>query len=129
MADLPDSGERRTFTTGSVRDKAEGKGRYDLVPPAAIFRIARRMEDGMQKYGERNWEKGQPMSVFLDSALRHMFKYLEGRVDEDHLGAALWNLAAIAHFEGEAHGSFDEDLFDLMDLPIYEAPMALCWTH
>lgn len=29
---LPDSGERRQFPTGSVRDIAQGKGRCDLLP-------------------------------------------------------------------------------------------------
>jgi hypothetical protein len=29
---LPDSGERRQFPTGAVRDIAEGKGRCDLLP-------------------------------------------------------------------------------------------------
>ena len=32
MADLKDSGERRAFGTGAVRDMAEGKGRCDLLP-------------------------------------------------------------------------------------------------
>ena len=44
MADLKDSGERRAFGTGAVRDMAEGKGRCDLLP----LRIAAGMleEDG-----------------------------------------------------------------------------------
>lgn len=32
MATLKDSGDRREFDTGAVRDMAEGKGRMDLVP-------------------------------------------------------------------------------------------------
>lgn len=32
MAQLMDSGERREFKSGAVRDLAEGKGRMDLVP-------------------------------------------------------------------------------------------------
>lgn len=32
MAELKDSGNRREFDTGAVRDMAEGKGRMDLVP-------------------------------------------------------------------------------------------------
>lgn len=36
MAHLADSGERREFTTGAVRDIAEGKGRCDLLPLEAI---------------------------------------------------------------------------------------------
>ena len=29
---IKDSGERREFETGAVRDMAEGKGRFDLMP-------------------------------------------------------------------------------------------------
>lgn len=32
MANLKDSGDRREFDTGAVRDMAEGKGRMDLIP-------------------------------------------------------------------------------------------------
>lgn len=31
--------ERREFSTGAVRDKADGKGRYDLLPWGAIHAI------------------------------------------------------------------------------------------
>ena len=30
--EIKDSGQRRTFETGSVRDVSEGKGRCDLLP-------------------------------------------------------------------------------------------------
>ena len=32
MAELKDSGARRDFGTGAVRDAADGKGRCDLLP-------------------------------------------------------------------------------------------------
>lgn len=34
---IQDSGDRRAFSTGAVRDMAEGKGRFDLVPWEAIW--------------------------------------------------------------------------------------------
>ena len=89
---IKDSGERREFETGAVRDMSAGKGRFDLLPPEAIFAYATHMENGCEKYGDRNWEKGIPLSSFLDSALRHLFKYLMGMKDEDHLVAAFWNI-------------------------------------
>ena len=82
------------FSTGSVRDKREGKGRYDLLPPEAIHEVAIHFEEGAKKYGERNWELGQPISRIMDSALRHAFSYMQGKKDENHLGAACWNLMA-----------------------------------
>lgn len=60
--EVKDSGKRQEFQTGSIRDTREGKGRYDLLPPHAIFRLAKHFENGAKKYGDRNWEKGQPLS-------------------------------------------------------------------
>lgn len=39
MCPILDSGERRTFSTGSVRDCAEGKGRCDLLPLDVISKL------------------------------------------------------------------------------------------
>ena len=91
---LPDSGKREEFSTGSVRDTREGKGRYELLPPLAMRELALHFEDGAKKYGDNNWLKGQPVSRYLDSALRHTFSYLYGNTTEDHLRAAAWNLVA-----------------------------------
>lgn len=138
--ELKDSGERRSFETGAVRDKAEGKGRCDLLPLAevgtlfratpgitdifvaiqrfqrtserpyltaaidgivtaffpdketAILELAIHYEDGARKYESRNWEKGIPLHVYIDSAVRHLLKHLRGDVDEPHHRAVLWNL-------------------------------------
>lgn len=62
-------------------------------------RDARHMEHGAVKYGDRNWEKGQPLSRYLDSAIRHLVKFMQGHRDEDHLAAARWNIAGLMHTE------------------------------
>ena len=46
---IQDSGNRREFETGAVRDMQEGKGRCDLLPAAAILRLARHFENGCKK--------------------------------------------------------------------------------
>ena len=133
---LQDSGERREFDSGAVRDIAEGKGRCDLVPLdivgyvnnndpiltsigkyirngdesllrtaitlfseiafdnlyTAILEVSKHYEDGCQKYGERNWEKGIPLHCYLDSGVRHYLKYLRGDKDEPHDRAFIWNM-------------------------------------
>jgi len=99
---LPDSGKRREFKTGSVRDSRAGKGRFDLMSPIALLRYAKHMEAGAIKYGDRNWEKGQPLMSYIDSAERHMNTWklnrLTGRKDEeDHLAAIIWNIGAFMH--------------------------------
>jgi len=89
-----DSGQRQSFDTGSVRDSREGKGRYDLIPGYPMYRLARHFENGAAKYGDRNWEKGQDLSRYLDSASRHLQKLIAGATDEDHPAAVIWNIMA-----------------------------------
>lgn len=109
-----DSGQREEFPTGSQRDIRHGKGRYDLLTPLGLRRVAGVYERGAEKYGDRNWEKGQPMSRFLDSALRHIFQHIEGARDEDHLAQAAWNLLAAVHTdECIKRGQFPPELDDL----------------
>jgi hypothetical protein len=91
---LKDSGQRQEFETGSRRDTRDGKGRFDLLPWNVVEADAKYIELGAKKYGERNWEKGQPLSRYLDSAIRHLSKHMMGRRDEPHLLACRWNLAA-----------------------------------
>jgi len=140
MSTILDSGERRQFDTGAVRDIVEGKGRCDLVPIdvvanllpegeqlvfseigkymcskdkdvtylydavklfissvdidiyTAILEVAKHYEDGCNKYGERNWEKGIPLHCYIDSGLRHLLKYYRGDRDESHDRAFIWNM-------------------------------------
>ena len=89
---IKDSGERREFETGAVRDMAEGKGRMDLLPWAAIIEVSKHCERGAVKYGEHNVDKGIPVHSFVDSAFRHLAKHVDGQTDEPHLIAAAWNL-------------------------------------
>lgn len=117
--DTKDSGQREEFPTGSRRDTREGKGRYDLLSPLAIRRLALVLERGAVKYGDRNWERGQPLSRYLDSCLRHVFQYLSGNREEDHLAQAMWNLHAALHTEEQI---LSEKLpVTLNDLPEYVA--------
>jgi hypothetical protein len=89
---IKDSGERRTFESGAVRDMQAGKGRMDLLPWAAIMEVSKHCEAGAMKYGEHNVDRGIPTHSLCDSAARHLAKYLDGWTDEPHLLAATWNL-------------------------------------
>ena len=140
---IKDSGERREFETGAVRDIQEGKGRCDLLPlmqvaeliasmttpdvvisdlaqyqrtknvvylfdaikafsaklgwstETAMLEVSKHFEAGCQKYGERNWEKGIPEHCYIDSAVRHYLKWLDGMTDEPHDRAVIWNLICL----------------------------------
>jgi len=98
-SEVKDSGERRQYESGMVRDRSEGKGRFDLITPFALIRLAKHYENGARKYNDRNWEQGAPLTDFYDSAMRHLTKWMLRWDDEDHLAAALWNIAAMIHFE------------------------------
>lgn len=97
--DLKDSGEREEFPTGARRDSNKGKGRFDLLPPHAMERLALVYERGAEKYGEENYLLGMPEKRFIESAMRHINEYQKGRRDEDHLIQAVWNLMAIVEIQ------------------------------
>lgn len=142
MKQILDSGERRQFESGAVRDIVEGKGRCDLLPlkevsmlflhdyytlsqtlsaisefcsygdtsklfdaielfssdryedslETCILEVAKHYEEGCNKYGERNWEKGIPLHCYIDSGVRHLLKCYRGDEDEPHDRAFVWNM-------------------------------------
>lgn len=94
---VKDSGKRQEFVTGSRRDTRDGKGRFDLIPTIPMRRLAKHYENGANKYGDRNWETGQPLSRYLDSCERHLMAVKEGLEDEDHAAAVAWNIFAFIH--------------------------------
>lgn len=89
---IKDSGDRTEFETGAKRDIQHGKGRMDLLPWYGIMEVSKHCEEGAEKYGEHNVDKGIPLHSLCDSAARHLAKFIAGETDEDHLRAACWNL-------------------------------------
>lgn len=106
---IKDSGERTEFASGAVRDMHEGKGDMLFVPWAAMLRVSRHYENGAKKYGRYNYLKGIPVSSFIDSAFRHLAKYVAGYDDEDHLSAAAFNVLGAIQME--------EHCPEMMDIP------------
>ena len=64
--------------------------------PTLMLDVAKHFENGALKYGERNWQKGIPISRYIDSALRHLMKDCAGETDEDHAAAFVWNCMCAA---------------------------------
>lgn len=91
---IQDSGNRTQFATGSQRDTQKDKGRPSLIPTLVLRRLARWFGLGANKYKDRNWELGQPLSQYYDSGMRHMQRAFDGATDEDHEAAWLWNAQA-----------------------------------
>lgn len=197
MPEIKDSGARREFETGAVRDDNGMKGRYDLLPldivadffhkdvdfigfntnaygtwhyiyfskingrnfelveayliaalrrfietdveiveslhvrpqqiingeeipwvplsdaNTAIDQVAKHFQEGANKYGENNWQKGIPVHCYIDSALRHHNKYLHGDSDERHDRAFVWNI--LCGLWTLKHKPELNDYFDRMD--------------
>ena len=61
----------------------------------ALLEVSIHYEEGAEKYGEHNWEKGRPACCFLDSASRHYIKLRRGDKDERHDRAFIWNLLGL----------------------------------
>ena len=100
MATINDSGKREQYTDNSaIREPETEKGRYDLISPIALHRLAQHYENGSKKYADRNWEKGIPLSRLLSSAMRHLNKLIAGMDDEDHAAAVCWNIFAYIHIK------------------------------
>ena len=115
---VKDSGNRAAFTTGSQRDTQEGKGRFDLIPAAVLTRLAQHYENGALKYGDNNWQKGQPLQQYYNSAMRHLLAIGQADMSEDHFAAAIWNIAAmIHHIDAMLDGTLPKELdsFGILD--------------
>lgn len=78
------------FLANALRSAADLM--YGGSREAMLLDVAKLFESGAEKYGERNWEKGIPISSYIDSGVRHLLKYLNGETDEAHDRAFVWNL-------------------------------------
>ena len=117
---MHDSGHRQQFNGGAVRDTAEGKPRPDLLSPFAMRRLGQWARLGGQKYTDRNWERGMPLTRCIASCYRHLLAVMAGDMDEDHLAAVAWNAMAVMHYEEMiSRGVLPAELDDR---PHYEQP-------
>lgn len=102
-----DSGKRKEFTSGMMRDINDDKPMYTLIWFPMIKRLAELMTRGAQKYGKHNWKLAsglEELERFQDSALRHMYQYLEGDETEDHAAAVCFNLMGSEYVKEKLNG-------------------------
>ena len=87
--------------------------RANVSPPAMMLEVAVHFEQGAEKYGENNWCKGDgiPESSYIDSAVRHYLKWLDGWEDERHDRAFVWNIMCLwwTHENVTMKGHYDDD--------------------
>lgn len=109
-----DNGSRVTHATGAMREARSGKGRFDLISPKALRRLAHLYERGAAKYAESNMRLGQPLKWYLDSCERHLNSFKDGDQSEDHLAAVAWNAFEAIHLmERVAKGELPAELVEL----------------
>jgi len=91
-----DSGARKKFKSGMQRDIESDKPRYDLIYIPLLTEWANLMARGAVKYNEDNWKKANSVKElrrFKASAWRHFIQFMEGKTDEAHHAAILFNIA------------------------------------
>lgn len=76
---------------------------YFAVFYGASSRIVKRFMMGEDKYARVNWRQAKDNQTFKESATRHLFQYLDGQKDEDHLAAAVSNLIILMDLENDNH--------------------------
>ena len=58
--------------------------RFDLIDAETMFAVAEVLAAGAEKYGENNW-RSIPVEANLNHLLAHVFAYLGGDDQDDHL--------------------------------------------
>ena len=98
---VKDSGERKKFDSGMVRDTVAGKVDWWRVFIGPILeRLAIHVTKGAVKYpdvkpGVPNWTLAsgpEELQRFRESACRHFVQWLHGDMDEDHAAAVVFNI-------------------------------------
>lgn len=105
--DLPDTGAGEVTISGY-----RGGARYDLIPPAALFALARHYGAGAAKYAAHNWAAGYEWSKPFAALQRHLWtarngEYTDEETGSPHLVSAMWHCLTMAEFY-TTHPEFDD---------------------
>jgi hypothetical protein len=65
--------------------------RFDIIPPIALFEVAKVLAEGAEKYGAYNW-KNIDINDHLNHAIQHVYGHLSGDRTEEHLSHAICRL-------------------------------------
>lgn len=85
-----------TITTPEGGKHSHSPYAFHLVDAKALFSVAKVLSEGAEKYGEDNWRL-IPVKDNLNHALQHIYAYLAGDTQDEHLAhAAFRTLFALA---------------------------------
>lgn len=97
---------------------SQDSARHDLIPGTALQRMAERLAIGKkQGYPDRGWLcPCESMARRYGKGLRHLIQWGLGMRDEDHLAAALVQIAIIADLEARVKsGELPSAVCDMTD--------------
>ena len=110
-ADRVITGDKKT---ASAKKETLGKLRYDLIPVSSLEELCKVYTYGVEKYGDRNWEKGLPWLTCFAAIMRHLLSWVQG-VDVDresgckHLAHVAWWCFALMWYARKGKGVDDRD--------------------
>ena len=84
-----------TSLSGTNRSSDKGKPRYDLISLVLLRRWAIHMARNVESKGEANWRNActqEDIDRAKQSAFRHFLDWFEGKTDEDHAAALMFNV-------------------------------------
>lgn len=114
MFEVKDSGKRKEFDSGMVRDVDDDKTLWHLAADGPMFkRWVIHLTKGAKKYAQRNWMKAsgdEELQRFRESAFRHFMQWYNGEVDEDHASAVFFNINGAEYVKEKLNGSEDKDV-------------------
>ncbi len=99
--EIKDSGARKEYKSGMMRDRTEDKIEYWSMRIGPMYkRWATLLTKGRKKYpdvepGVPNWTLAEGMEEYLhakESWTRHTEAYADGQTDEDHAAAIFFNI-------------------------------------
>ena len=91
---IKDSGERREFKTGAVRDLAEGKGRFDLMPIDVMEGLFQGNEDDLTRLFLANID-----SFINEPKVHYLYGALSIYINDNYENSAMAMLELAKHFE------------------------------
>ena len=106
--------ERQAQTPPTAKKETHGKLRYDLIPVSSLEELCKVYTYGVEKYGDRNWEKGLPWLTCFAAIMRHLLSWVQG-VDVDresgckHLAHVAWWCFALMWYSRKGKGVDDRD--------------------
>lgn len=94
---------------GEGKKHDTGKAPYELIAPELLEAVAAILKFGVDKYGERNWEKGMKWGRVFGALMRHMWawwggqgpttkSFLFGDLDAETGYSHLWHAACCIMF-------------------------------